>query len=336
MELETEISTPAETEAEDTSTIVEPDTSDTSTVEPEVTEAAETETEAQVTEQVTEEKLYAGKYKSVEDLEKGYNEAQKSVAKASEFEKKYNELVQRQQAEIERIAQQRLQQAQQRGFNSIEAQEIADKVQVAEFEYYANNLNQVAPEYYQEVQGHLLNYYNTGHKAYLDEAKRYFTSDFIERVANEKSRYESQLRGEYQAQQKARTEAQEAELAEILKADYADFLADVQENEGKAQALKSFCDVGSITSKEDMQVFHDIYNKIAKYERELAIKEYEASKAIEETKNKAVIDAGVTSGDITSGLKESYTAAEIGAMSMQEYNAICDKYGELELTRRIK
>ena len=318
---ETEISTPVETVAEDTSTIVEPETTDTSTVEPEVTDTAETETKA---EEVTEERLYAGKYKSIEDLEKGYSEAQKSVAKASEFEKKYNELVQRQQAEIERIAQQKLQQAQQRGFNSIEAQEIADKVQVAEFEYYANNLNQVSPEYYQEVQGHLLNYYNTGHKAYLDEAKRYFTSDFIERVANEKSRYESQLRGEYQAQQRARTEAQEAQLAEVLKADYADFLADVQQNEGKAQALKSFCDVGSITCKEDMQVFHDIYNKIAKYERELAIKEYEAAKAIEETKNKAQIDGGINSVIPSDG---SLTYAQIQRMSQAEFDQAVEKYG---------
>ena len=318
---ETEISTPVETVAEDTSTIVEPETSDTSTVEPEVTDTAETETKA---EEVTEERLYAGKYKSIEDLEKGYSEAQKSVAKASEFEKKYNELVQRQQAEIERIAQQKLQQAQQRGFNSIEAQEIADKVQVAEFEYYANNLNQVSPEYYQEVQGHLLNYYNTGHKAYLDEAKRYFTSDFIERVANEKSRYESQLRGEYEAQQRQRVNEQEAQLAEVLKADYADFLADVQQNEGKAQALKSFCDVGSITCKEDMQVFHDIYNKIAKYERELAIKEYEAAKAIEETKNKAQIDGGINSVIPSDG---SLTYAQIQRMSQAEFDQAVEKYG---------
>lgn len=320
---ETEISTPIETAAEDTSTIVEPETTDTSTAEPEATEIAETETGAKVAEQATE-KLYAGKYKSIEDLEKGYSEAQKSVAKATEFEKKYNELLQKQQAEIERIAQQRLTQAQQRGFNSIEALEIADKVQVAEFEYYANNLNQVSPEYYQEVQGHLLNYYNTGHKAYLDEAKRYFTSDFIERVANEKSRYESQLRGEYQAQQRARAEAQEAELAEILKADYADFLADVQQNEGKAQALKSFCDVGSITSKEDMQVFHDIYNKIAKYERELAIKEYEASKAIEETKNKAVIDSNATNLAPDAG---ALTYAQVANMSQAEFDEAVNKYG---------
>jgi hypothetical protein len=320
---ETEISTPIETAAEDTSTIVEPETTDTSTAEPETTEIAETETGAEVAEQATE-KLYAGKYKSIEDLEKGYSEAQKSVAKATEFEKKYNELLQKQQAEIERIAQQRLTQAQQRGFNSIEAQEIADKVQVAEFEYYANNLSQVAPEYYQEVQGHLLNYYNTGHKAYLDEAKRYFTSDFIERVANEKSRYESQLRGEYQAQQRARVEAQEAELAEILKANYADFLADVQENEGKAQALKSFCDVGSITSKEDMQVFHDIYNKIAKYERELAIKEYEASKAIEETKQRAVIE-GVNNPILERDTAPTY--ADVQRMTQQEYNDAVAKWG---------
>lgn len=318
---ETEISTPVETVTEDTSTIVEPETTDTSTVEPEVTDTAETETKA---EEVTEERLYAGKYKSIEDLEKGYNEAQKSVAKASEFEKKYNELVQKQQAEIERIAQQQLQQAQREGYRTAEEKQIADIVREAEANEFINALSLVDTSVRETVGQYLDAYRLTRDTQYLEAIKPYYPIRFIEQVANDKTRYENQLRGEYEAQQRQRANEQEAQLAEVLKADYAEFLADVQQNEGKAQALKSFCDVGSITCKEDMQVFHDIYNKIAKYERELAIKEYEAAKAIEETKNKSQIDGGVNNVILDDG---SLTYAQIERMSQEEFNKAFEKYG---------
>lgn len=332
MTMETEISTPVDETVVETSVDVEPEqNSETSTAEPETVDVtAETQTQSN-----ENDILYAGKYKSVEELEKGYSEAQKFISKASEFEKKYNELLEKQEKEAERIAQEKLQQAQYRGFNSVEQQEIADKVQLAEFEYYVHNLSTINPEYVQTVQQYLQQYYESGNKVFLDEAKRYFSSEFVEKVAIAKNDLEYKLNQEYENTKRSKADEQASQLAQTLQADFAEFLQDIETNEGKAKALKAFCDFGSITSKEDMQIFHDIYSQIAKHEREQAIKEYEASKVIDETKHKAVISSNNNSLTVPDGLKETYTAQEIGAMSQQEYNALCDKYGEQEITKRI-
>lgn len=332
---ETQISTPVETPVDDTSTIVEPDAEvttdnpDTSIVEPETVNAtAETETQEAET-------LYAGKYKTVEDLEKGYNEAQKFVSKASEWENKYNELLAKQNAELEKMQAQQLQEARTRGFNSYEEQKIAEQVQLAEFELFAHNLNSVNPENLEAARQNLLQYYQTAHPAYLEEAKRYFPSNFIEQVALDKSRLQNQLLHELHSTQAQAEEHRMVELAQVLKTDFADFLADLAENEGKAQALHQFCAAGFINSKEDMQAFQDVVSKIESRAKEQAIKEYEAQKAIEATKHKAVIDAGNGTLQVNSGLKEQYTSKDIGAMTQEEYNALCDKYGEDEIFKRI-
>ncbi len=93
IETQEKVSTPEETTAEDTSSIVEPETTDTPTDEPETVEVpAETETETKEAGPPAEEqKLFAGKYKSVEELEKGYKELNGSFTKSKEFESKYNE-----------------------------------------------------------------------------------------------------------------------------------------------------------------------------------------------------------------------------------------------------
>ena len=124
-------------------------------------------------------------------------------------------------------------------------------------------------------------------------------------------------------------------MANALKADFSEFLADVGANEGKAQALKSFCDAGFIQSKEDMQVFQEIYGKIAKFEREAYLKEIEAQKAIEETKNKAVISGGAGQIISDSELKDSYTGAEVDAMDPEMFDKLYTKYGD-KFTSRIK
>lgn len=340
---ETTVSTPVEPTVEDTSANTEPDVTqnqgdnDTSAAEPstkDVTAETENNTEKN-TEQSQTEILYAGKYKSVEELEKGYSEAQKFISKSAELEKKYNELLEKQATEAQQAEQKRLEQAQMRGFRTVEEQEIANKIQVAEFDCFVANLNQILPEHYETVQQCLQAYYQTANKVYLDEAKRYFPSEFIENVALQKAQMEHKLKSEFQTTQQEKLNKQSQELAEVLKTDYAEFLSDLNVNEGKAQALKSFCDVGSINSSEDMKVFSDIYSKIAKYEREQAIKELDAQKTIEATKQKAFIDTGNDGFSTPSELKESYTAAEIGLMSQEQYDKLCDKYG-IEFEKRIK
>lgn len=322
---ETTVSTPAETTVTDTSTPVEPTNNvDTSTVEPSTdVDTAETGTETQDGGQ-TEPTLYAGKYKTVEELEKGYKESQKVFNEKAEIEKKYNDLLQQKETEYQKAEQQRLEQARQRGFRTAEDAEISDKVQVAEFECYANNLNYINPEYTDTVRQSLLNYYNTGNQAYLNEAKRYFPSDLIENIALQKLQYEQQLRNQFAEKRKQFDDMNASKLAETLKTDYADFLSDLDSNAPKVEALKMFCNTGLIDTPEDMKVFQDVYLNIVNFAKEQAIKEYEANKAIEATKQGAVIGGeNSTSFDINSKPKSS----DIANMTQKQFDEYCEKYG---------
>ena len=322
---ETTVSTPADTTVTDTSATVEPtNDADTSTAEPSTdVNTAETGTETQDGGQ-TEPTLYAGKYKTVEELEKGYKESQKVFNEKAEIEKKYNDLLQQKETEYQKAEQQRLGQARQRGFRTAEDAEISDKVQVAEFECYANNLNYINPEHTDTVRQNLLNYYNTGNQAYLNEAKRYFPSDLIENIALQKSQYEQQLRNQFAEKRKQFDDMNASKLAETLKTDYADFLSDLDSNAPKAEALKMFCNTGLINTPEDMKVFQDVYSNIVNFAKEQAIKEYEANKAIEATKQGAVIDGkNSTSFDINSKPKSS----DIANMTQKQFDKYCEKYG---------
>lgn len=321
----TTVSTPADTTVTDTSATVEPTNDvDTSTAEPNTdVNTAETGTDTQDGEP-TEPTLYAGKYKTVEELEKGYKESQKVFNEKAEIEKKYNDLLQQKETEYQKAEQQRLEQARQRGFKTAVDAEIADKIKVAEFEYYANNLNSVPAESFDTVRQYLLEYYSSGNEGFLNEAKRYFPSNMIENIALEKSKYETQLRNEALTKQHQIDNANAQKLADVLRADYAEFLGDIKENAPKAEALKMFCNTGLIQSKEDMQVFQNVYSNIEKYVKEQAIKEYEANKAIEATKQRTVIDGeNSTNFDINSRPKSS----NIADMSQQQFDAYCKKYG---------
>lgn len=321
----TTVSTPADTTVTDTSATVEPTNDvDTSTAEPGAdVNTAETGTDTQDGEP-TEPTLYAGKYKTVEELEKGYKESQKVFNEKAEIEKKYNDLLQQKETEYQKAEQQRLEQARQRGFKTAIDAEIADKIKVAEFEYYANNLNSVPAESFDTVRQYLLEYYSSGNDSFLNEAKRYFPSNMIENIALEKSKYEAQLRNEALTRQRQVDDANAQKLAEVLRADYAEFFGDIKENAPKAEALKMFCNTGLIQSKEDMQVFQNVYSNIEKYVKEQAIKEYEANKAIEATKQRTVIDGeNSTNFDINSRPKSS----DIADMSQQQFDAYCKKYG---------
>lgn len=327
MATETEITTPVETADVDTSLETTPvQETDTVVDEQPVEETAVTETQAEAQDpQPTEEPvLLAGKYKSVDDLVEGYKNAEKFISKASEYEKKYNELLAKQQEEVQRLAQQKLEQAQLRGFKSAEEQEIADRVQVAEFEYYWGNINNLSPESAKEAEEYLRAYYQTANPTYLEGAKRFYPSDFVEKVALVKNDLSNKLNGELRQRKQKEYEATQAELANTLKADYAEFLADISSNKGKSSALQSFCNAGFINSKEDMQAFVDVYAQIAQFERDLLKKELEAQKAIEETKNKAVIGAGI---DVASNGDNPPTYAQIQAMTQAEFDKACERWG---------
>ena len=321
MTAETEISTPVETVAEETSTIVEPvEETETPAVEPEATEEpAETETEV-----AEEQRVYAGKYNSVEELEKGYTELQKLMSKPNEYEQKYNELLAKQAKAEQEAYEAKLREANNYGFKTVEDQEAHQQLQAAELEWYANNLNLVSPENYENARAYLGEYLRTGNLAYFAEAEKLFPIDFVKQAGVRKAELGARLQGEIAHKRQLARDEQDRTLAEAIKRDFAEFLGDTATNAQKANALKAMCDAGAINSVEDMQNFVQLYNGIVDSAKELAIKEYEAAKAIEETKQKAVIDAGT----VNAGNGDNPpTYAQLQKMSQEEFNKACDKWG---------
>jgi hypothetical protein len=324
MTAEAEISTPVETVTEETSTITEPVDTETPVVEPDVTEET-AEVQAEVADEAEPQPtVYAGKYNSIEALEKGYKELESKLGQPNEYETKYKELLEKQQ-KAEREAQEaRIKEANNHGFRTVEDQEAHEKLQATELEWYANYLNLVAPENYENARAYLGEYLRTGQVAYFNEAKKLFPLDFVENVANAKTQLSARLQGEIAQKRQLEREQFDKNLAEQIKGQFNEFLADSATNQAKANALKAMCDAGAINSVEDMQNFVNLYTSIVDNAKEIAIKEYEAAKAIEETKRKAVIDAGVTA-DANSDNPPTY--AQIEAMTQDEFNKACEKWG---------
>ena len=324
MTAEAEISTPVETVTEETSTITEPVDTETPVVEPDVTEEA-AEVQAEVADEVKEpQTVYAGKYNSIEALEKGYKELESKLGQPNEYEQKYNELLKAQQEAERKAQEERVRQAQQYGFKTVEDQEAHEKLQATELEWYANYLNLVAPENYENARAYLGEYLRTGQVAYFNEAKKLFPLDFVENVANAKTQLSAKLQGEIAQKRQLEREEFDKNLANQIKGQFNEFLADSATNQAKANALKAMCDAGAINSVEDMQNFVNLYTSIVDNAKQIAIKEYEAAKAIEETKRKAVIDAGVTAD---SNGDNPPTYAQIEKMTQDEFNKACEKWG---------
>jgi len=321
---ETEISTPVETSDVTTSTET-PEVSETAEVEvTDDTETAETETGAQDEGGTApeEEKLYAGKYKSIEELEKGYQEAQKTLTQNLQIKAKYDELLKKQQQQEAR----QLERAREQGYNTVNDQRIDQQVAQAELDEFINCLNYyVEPDNQIQVQQYLTSYRQTGDIRYLNEAKRYYPSDVLENIAVAKLQMKNNLKAQYDRETKARADQADAELAQTLRADYGDFIETVKGNESMSKALEMFCNAGFIQSKEDMEVFKGIIDGITSGIKNQAIKEYEAQKAIDAEKAKAVIETGNAGLDINSD--KVPTLDQINAMSREEYSKAVDKWG---------
>ena len=334
MTAEAEISTPVETVEEETSTIAEPTEVETPVVEPEATDKT-AEVQAEVTEEVAPQTVYAGKYNSIEALEKGYKELESKLGQPNEYETKYKELLEKQQKAEKEALEARIKEANNHGFRTVEDQEAHEKLQATELEWYANYLNLVAPENYENARAYLGEYLRTGQVAYFNKAKKLFPLDFVENVANAKTQLSARLQGEIAQKRQLEREEFDKNLANQIKGQFNEFLADSATNQAKANALKAMCDAGAINSVEDMQNFVNLYTSIVDGAKELAIKEYEAAKVIEETKQKAVIDGSVVTTSNPDGLKDSYTEAEVYKMAPEEFDRLYTKYGD-KFTSRIK
>lgn len=318
---ETEISTPVETSDVTTSTDT-PEVSETAEVEvTDETQTAETETQGEGGTAPETEKLYAGKYKSIDELEKGYAELNKSYTQSKQVQAKYNELLRKQEQQEARM----LQKAQQQGFNTVNDQRIAQQVAQAELDEFINGLNYyVEPDSQIQVQQYLNAYRQTGDLRYLNEAKRYYPSDVLENIAVAKLQMQNNLKAQYDRETQERAQKADAELAEELRADYGDFIETVKASEPISKALEMFCNAGFIQSKEDMEAFKGIIDGITDNVKAQAIKEYEAQKAIEATKQAAQIEGNPDSFVFGENVP---TYAQLAAMSQEDFEKACDKYG---------
>lgn len=322
---ETEISTPAiESDVTTSSDEVSTETTSNDEVTTE-TQAAETETELSpedYSEKQPEEKLYAGKYKSADELEKGYLEAQKVLTQNNQYKAKYEELVKKQEQQEARL----LERAKENGFKTVNDERIAKQVAQAEYDEFINGLNYyVEPDSVITVQQNLSAYYQTGDIRYLNEAKRYYPADFLERIAVGKENMKNRLEQQFERENQAKIQQAERELADTLRTDYGDFIEKVKANKGASTALEMFCNAGFIQSKDDMEVFKNVIGDIVSVAKEQAIKEYEAQKVIDATKQKATITAD-NSGVGLNADSDMPTAAEMRKDSKLYAKAV-KKYG---------
>ncbi len=336
---ETEISTTVEETAEENSVSTEPETTDNSGSEPDAEViAAETETEAAETDTQGQEQqeLLLGKFKSTDDLANAYVELEKHLSRPNEYKQKYDKLVKAQEEKERKHQEELLRSANAQGYRSVEEQQADEQIRASEFEWYANYLHLVPEEYREGVRGKLREYMNNPRDINaLKIAESYYPIDFVKEVATAKSVLNSRLQGEITQKRELERVRKEQALADLIKAEYAEFMGDIEQNTAKANALKAMCHAGAIQSKEDMQEFINLYNGIVEFAKAGAIKEYEAQKAIELQKDKAVIDGGAIANEPQSELKASYTEAEVARMSPSQFDKLYTKYGS-EFTNRIK
>lgn len=286
-----EISTPVETADVDTSVTsapVETDTTETVTEPTQPTETAETttETDVQAPEPTQEEKLYAGKYKSIEDLEKGYKEAEKSFNRVAELEKQIKAYEEKQPKYVTDDGK----------FNpEIKAKydrEI-DNREFLTYAEYARSLDAEARDDVERLLSEAQRLYNPQNKqAYLNklnEAKNYFNAQTIESIAAAKRNLEAQAQSEMtkyvnaerskQANACADKIRQTPELFSLVNKESPDFSPEVL---GMVEAI--FDVYGDVDIPQTMKAINTI--------KELGVKEYVAKQEFEKTKAQANIAQG--------------------------------------------
>lgn len=140
------------------------------------------------------EKLYANKYKSIEELEKGYLEAQKFVGKAGELEKQLTAY--KEQEEKAKLA--REMQARSQGFSDVEEQKIMEDVVIHEFQLFAQALESgYAGDNYAAAKQALLTYQQTGNPHDLMAAKKLFSPEALEIIAENRKAFKDAKVQEY-------------------------------------------------------------------------------------------------------------------------------------------
>lgn len=198
----TENLAPVEGEQTDTSS-VEPVLSENESAvtspqqfEPDIAQDTADETDSNDDETpMSEQKLYAGKYKSPEELEKGYLEAQKFVGKAGELEKQLAAYKQ-QEAQLSELMES---QAREQGFSDTAQLQIAADIAAHELNLFAKALEAgYAGDNYEAALDALSQYGQTGNPNDLALAKRLFAPEALEFIAENRKAFKDAKIQEYQ------------------------------------------------------------------------------------------------------------------------------------------
>ncbi len=140
------------------------------------------------------EKLLAGKYKTVDELEKGYKEAEKLVREAAEYRKK----VEAYEAAEAKAREMREAEARSYGYRDAESQQIENDVAAAEFNLYVQALEtRLEGEDYTKAAQLLQAYRQTGRRDYLEAAKKCVAPEVISQIAVTTARYAGERQNEY-------------------------------------------------------------------------------------------------------------------------------------------
>ena len=302
-----EISTPVEPVSVDTSVTSAPETTDTveTVTEPtqpeETTAETTTETATQEAEPV-QEKLYAGKYKSIEDLEKGYKEAEKSFNRVAELEKQIKAYEEKQPKYVTDDGK----------FNpEIKAQyeQNIDNREFLTYVEYARGLDAETRNEVERLLGEAKAVYNpkdkSAYKSKLNEAKNYFSAQVIESIAeakrNLKAQAQDQMRNFEQQERNKRANAcaekikQEPELFNLVNKESKDFSPEVL---GMVEAL--FEVYGDVDIPQTMKAINSI--------KELGVKQYLAKQEFEQQKTQANVIQG---NNVTTKKSSMPTRAEL-------------------------
>lgn len=314
-----EISTPENEIVEDNSTIALPDdtqevSEDNTADEPETDESS-AEIEENTNGLKNEQRLFAGKFKDIDNLEKGYKELESKLGQIRQKE-----------------SQEKIELAKAQGYNSVEEAEIARQINAKELEFYASKLGTINPEYSENARIALLNYANSGNKEYLDLARQFFNGDVIEECALLKTSIKNEIERSFKQQEIARKE----EFISKLENDNKEFLSDIEINKAKLNAFKALFSSGQIQSQQDMDAFIAIYN---------AIKEEGANSVKSDVQTKSEISSQIekmqTASDSSAyetSTEKWFTKEEFEAMSNREYEANqekIDRQMQLELEGKI-
>lgn len=188
-------STPLEGDVEDTSV----DTQNTDTAQAPVEETIEPDTKQEEAES-QEEQLIFGKYKTIEEAEKGYKEASRSITKVAELEKQLNAYKERE----EKALSDREERAKSLGFNNADEQAIDFDVKSHEFDLYVQALETtLSGDAYNKVYQALLNYQQTLNPKALQVAKAYFDTDVITKIAGDVAIYKNNAYNKYAGEKRA-------------------------------------------------------------------------------------------------------------------------------------